>query len=309
MVQCVVALVVTQSAVAFAQDDDDLVPLGPIKNTPKKAPPKKAPPKKAPPAKTPPAKTPTTSADDDLTPIAPIAAKGEMVVKLASAMTGAVLMVDGKEQGNLPLPPLSIPSGEHTVTVKRPGFAAFVKKVLVSGGKTIEVEAKLTAVAAVLSVESDQAGAQVLLNGKPIGVAPLQDVEVPPGPAEVAVIKDGYKEESQKINFVAGKDYPVQVKFTAIPVASDRPVASNLTPNGSNGTPITGVSGTPEPITSKWYFWGGIAAGVVVVAVVATSVAVASQPKPLTDKDICGAQGCDGCIGLMCTAGATGLKF
>ncbi|MFT3710478.1 MAG: PEGA domain-containing protein [Archangium sp.] len=298
----VVLVAVGLSATAFAQDDDDLTPLGPIKEKPKAKP--KAKPKPKPNPKPPVTNNkPPPGGDDDLVPIAPIAAKGEMVVKMAVNMTGAVLLVDGKEQGTLPLPPLSIPSGEHTITVKRPGFAAFVKKVLVSGGKTIEVEAKLAAVSAVLSVESDQPGAQVLLNGKPIGVAPLNDVEVPPGPAEVAVIKDGYKEEAQKINFQAGKDYPVVVRFTPVAVASDRPVATNLTP-GIGAGPVTGVSGAPEPITSKWYFWVGVAAAVIAVAV-ATSVGVAvgTQKKPLDEHEICGADGCDGCIGIMCGAG------
>ena len=285
------------STAAFAQDDDDLAPLAPM-GKPKPKP--KAKPKPKPVAK--PVRPPI--ADDDLAPIAPIAAKGELSVKVAANLAGSILSLDGKEIGALPLPPLSIPSGEHTVTVKRPGYAAFVKKVLIPGGKTVEVEPKLTATAAVLSVTSDVPGAQVLLNGRSIGIAPLTDVEVPPGPAEIAVIKDGFKEESQKINFVVGKEYPVVVKFTPVVVASDRPVDSKLTPDGVGGPPLTGVAVAPaEPITSKWYFWAGVVAGVAVVAAVAVGVGVGSQPRPLTEKDICGPEGCDGCIGLQCAAG------
>jgi hypothetical protein len=251
------------------------------------------------------AKPPPPGGDDDLVPIGPAITKGELVIKLATPMSGAVLSIDGKEIGALPLAPQSLSSGEHTVTVKRPGFAAFVKKVLVPSGKAVEVEAKLIAVAAVLSVESDVPGAQVLLNGRSIGVAPLTDVEVPPGPAEVAVIKEGFREDAQKITFVAGKDYPVVVKFnpaaTKTLVASDRPVQANLTPSDSSTTgPMASVQTSNEPITSKWYFWVGIAAGVAAVAV-GTAVGVsAAQPKPLTPTEICGADGCDGCIGLSC---------
>jgi hypothetical protein len=295
-----VAVAFTSTA-AFAQDDDDLAPLAPLgKPKPK--------PKPKPKAKPAPAKPkPAPVADDDLAPIAPILAKGELSVKASANLAGSILSIDGKEVGALPLPPLSVATGEHTVTVKRPGYAAFVKKVLVPGGKTVEVEPKLTATAAVLSVTSDVPGAQVLLNGRSIGVVPLTDVEVPPGPAEIAVIKEGFREESQKINFVVGREYPIVVKFTAVPsttltASGDRPVDTKLTPNGTTGNPVTGVSVAPaEPITSKWYFWAGIAAGAVAIAVGVGVGVGASQPKPLTE--ICGPEGCDGCIGLTCAAG------
>lgn len=290
-----VACSTTWSTTAFAQDDDDLAPLAPLGKPKPKAKPK---PKKPAPKK--PSKA--VAEEDDLAPIAPIAAKGDLNVKLASSsLAGSILSIDGKEVGALPLPTQNVPSGEHTVTVKKPGYAAFVKKVLVPGGKTVDVEAKLTAVAAVLSVTSDVPGAQVLLNGRSIGTVPLNDVEVPPGPAEIAVIKEGFREESQKINFVVGKEYPIVVKFNAVVASSDRPVESKLTPNVGNGTPVTGLSAAPaEPITSKWYFWAGIAAGAVAIAVGVGAGVAGSQPPPLTEGSICGEGGCDGCIGFSC---------
>ena len=298
----VLLLAVALPTAAWAQDDDDLAPLAPLgKPKPKPKPKPKAQPK---PKATPKA----TPVDDELAPIAPIAAKGELTVKVSAALAGAILSIDGKEVGALPLPPQSTATGERTVTVKKPGYAAFVKKVLVPGGKNVEVEAKLTAVAAVLSVTSDSPGAQVLLNGRSIGTVPLNDVEVPAGPAEVTVIKEGFREESQKINFVAGKEYPVVVKFNAPTVASsDRPTDTKLTPNlVQNDVPITGVSAAPsEPITSKWYFWAGIAAGAVAIAAgVSAGVVVGSQPRTPSETEICGPNGCDGCIGFSCAAGA-----
>jgi hypothetical protein len=297
----VLLVAVALSTTAFAQDDDDLAPLAPL--TPIGKPKPRAKPK--PKAKPQPRARPAPVADDELAPIAPIAAKGDLTVKVASSLAGSILSIDGKEVGALPLPPQNIPSGEHTVTVKRPGYAAFVKKVQIPGGKSVEVEAKLTAVSAVLSVTSDVPGAQVLLNGRSIGIVPLNDVEVPPGPAEVAVIKEGFREETQKINFAVGKEYPIVVKFNAVAeAASDRPVSSKLTPNVGTGNPVTGVALAPEePITSKWYFWAGIAAGAVAAVAIGVSVGVGSQPPPLNENGICGEGGCDGCIGITCAAG------
>lgn len=288
----------------WAQDDDDdlapLAPLAPIGKPKTKAKPKPKPKPKA----TPKAKTKVVEEDDELAPIAPIAAKGELNVTVPSTLSGAVLSVDGKEIGTLPMAAQSFPTGEHTVTVKRPGYAAFVKKVTVPGGKTITVDAKLTAVAAVLSVSSDVEGAQVLLNGRSIGIAPLRDVEVPAGPAEVAVVKEGFQEDAQKINFVAGKDYPVVVRFnvgdTRTLAASDRPVNANLTPGLTDTTPAGGLTTTvDEPVTSKWYFWVGVGAAVAAVAVgVGLGVNAANTQSPPivdADRDVCGGM-CDGVL-------------
>jgi len=304
----IVLLALGLSTAAFAQDDDDLVPLGPSTGTKPKPKPKAKPRPKPKPAPTPVKPRPPPVADDDLTPISPMVAKGELNVRVGSNLSGAVLSIDGKELGTLPLGAQSVNSGEHTVSVKRPGYAAFVKKVMVQGGKTVDVDAKLTAVSAVLSVQSDLAGAQVLINGRSIGAAPLNDVEIPPGPAEVAVVKGGFREETQKINFVAGKDYPIVVKFNSSVAGNDRPTNTSLTPVGVGpSSPLTGVSvAAAEPITNKWYFWAGIAAGVAVVATVSTVLGVGAynDTNRLTEAKICSGGTCDGCIGLMCAAGS-----
>jgi hypothetical protein len=275
-------------------DDDELVPLGKIKAKPKPKAPARPRPKVAP------AKT-KVAADDELVPITPMAAKGDLLIKLAVPVSGATVSIDGKEVGTLPLSPQSVPSGERTVAVKRVGYASFVKKVLVPGGKSAEVEVRLTPVAAVLSVQSDVPGAQVLLNGRPIGVVPLLEVEVPPGPAELAVIKEGFREDAQKLNFVAGKEYPIKIWFQ--PRTSDVPLQASLTPGTSSASPMSGVSMQAEPITRKWYFWAGAAA---VVAAAAVGVIVGVQKytadNTLTGEKICSGV-CSACINLDCSKG------
>jgi hypothetical protein len=301
------------STAALAQDDDDdLAPLVPVKPGTQKA---KQKPKAKAPAKPKPKPKPSV-ADDDLAPLVPIATKGELSIKLTAPLAGAMVNIDGKDIGVLPLGPQTVPAGERTVTVKRPGYAAFVKKVVVPGGKLAEVEVKLVPAAGVLSVSSDVVGAKVLLNGRPIGTVPLTDVEVPPGPAEVTVLKEGYREDSQKVTFVAGRDYALSVKLQPAVdrtlIASDRPVEPTLTPGLSDTSSLGLVQTAPasEPITSKWYFWVAVAAGVAAVAAGTAVGVVASQPPELTEAAICGSQGCHACIGLSCmgrTASMQGL--
>lgn len=284
-------------AIGAPADDDDLAPLTPVKKAPAKAPPAKKAPAPAPvPAKRPPpakqGKAPA-GGDDDLAPLTPIANKGDLNVRISTPVQGAVLSVDGKELGVLPLGPQSLPTGEHLVTVKRVGFAAFVKKVNISAGKTLELEARLAPVAAIISVSSDVTNAQVFLNGRLIGTAPISDFEVPPGPVELSVLKEGFREDKQKLTLVAGKDYPVVVKFSPVkpPVVSDRPLETSLVPPSSNTAGGLGVAqvAPAAPIYQKWYFWVAVAAGVAAVAAgTAIGVSAAQPPGHYTPEEICG---------------------
>jgi hypothetical protein len=303
---------------AFAQDDD-LAPLAPTKPKPAPAKPKPAPAKPKP---APVAKPKPVAVDDDLAPLAPVAPKqGELSVKLATAVSGASVSIDGKELASSAAAQ-SLPPGEHTVQVRRPGYAVFVKKVTVVAGRPVEVSVSLVATAAVLSVTSDVSDAQVFVNGRQVGTAPLRDLEVPPGSVEISVRKAGFKEDKQRLTLLAGKDYPVQVKFnpgalTAVAV-SDRPVETDLTPGPTHASTVdTGITTAPTvadaPIYQRWYFWAGVAA-VVVAAGVGVAVGVnASQTQKLQEGNICYQRDssgkltpqtggtCSSCIGLACS--------
>lgn len=299
-------LVLTSLVVAFssfAQDDDDLAPVMKKPKPPVAKPKPKPAPKPAPKAKI---------DDDDL--VAPVAAKGDLLIKLPQKLENAVVWVDGRELGPFPVAAQSLTAGEHTLKVRRVGFADFTKKVVVPAGKSIEVEAKLVATHAVISVASDIPDAQVFLNGKPVGVVPLKDLEVGPGAVEIVVRKEGYKEDKRSMTLVAGKDSVVSVKLaptaaatTTLVATNDRPVETKLTPDEGIAPIDTGVTKPVEdaPIYGRWYFWAGIAA-VAVGAAVATGVAVnnSQPPQRLDEKTVCAVSGgrCDICVGLQCTS-------
>ena len=295
------------SQTSFAQDDDDLAPLAPKKPKPT-AKPKPAAAKPKPAVK--PVVKPVVE-DDDLAPLA--ASKGDVNVKLAQGLSNAILSIDNKEVGPLPVGPQTLTTGEHAIKVRRLGYADFVKRVTVLGGKTVDVEAKLTATSAILSVTSDVPEAQVFVNGRLVGTAPISDLEVPPGSAELSVRKTGFKDDNKRLTLIAGKDYPVVVKFnpgttTTVVATSDRPAETKLTPDDDT-TPVTGpaVSTTVDetPIYGRWYFWAGVAA-VAVGAAVVTGVVVNNNqpPQRLSEGTVCAANGgrCDICVGLQCAA-------
>lgn len=287
---------VVLSTAGIAQEDEDLTPLTPL-NKLKASP--KAKPKSKPAVKPKPKAKVSKTPEDELAPITPLTSEGHLWVKVATNLASAKLWLDGKELGELPLPAQKVTAGEHTVLVQRPGYAAFLKKIVVQTGKTLEVEAKLSAVSAVLIVRSDLLGAEVLLNDKPIGVTPLSGLEVPPGPAELVVRKDG-QQETRQLMLIAGRDHLLELKLDRASIASsDRPTQALLEPRDA---PAAGLPGTPVaaavPVTQRWYFWAAVGAGVAAAAAGISAGVVASQPpRQLTAADICSSN-CAGVIQL-----------
>jgi len=302
------ALVALMASPARAAEDDDLAPLTPVKSRPKPAP---APPRvKAtppPPRKAAPPPARAGRPDDELAPLTPVASRGELSVRVPGAIQGAVLLVDGKELTPLPAGRQTLAVGEHLVAVRRPGFATFTRKVTVAAGRTVEVEARLVPSAAVLTVRTDVTEALVTVNGRPVGLTPLLELEVAPGPVELLVSRDGYLDEHQRLVVAAGRDYPVTLRLSPspnAPAALDAPLDRSLAPGAQEPGPlgVSQASADPTPVTQRWYFWVGVAA-VVTAAAVGTAVAVtaAQPPRPRTSAEIC--QGtCDACIGLACFA-------
>jgi hypothetical protein len=297
---------------AFAQDDDDeLMDLGPSKKKDPKAKPK---PKPKPAVK--PAPKPSAASDDELAPLTP--AKGELVLKLAAGTTlkKAKVTIDDKDVGTFPVPSQSVSTGEHVIVIRAQGHATWTKKVNVGAGKPTEVIANPEANAAIVSITTDTNGAQVSINGKVLGTAPIEELEVAPGAATITVHKDGYKDLTQTLKLVAGKEYPISVKLGApIPATeavaaaptTDRPENTNLVPAASEDVGVSTRVEPSSPIYTRWYFWAGAVAVVAAVAVGSAVGVSAGTPKRLGEKDICGPTGCDACIGgFMCGASAAG---
>jgi hypothetical protein len=286
------------SSAALAQDDD-LPALTPSKPKPKPAP--KAKPK--PPV----AKPKAPVADDDL-PALPTA-QGQLLVKLNGSLKNAKLSIDDKEVGALPMPAQTLNVGEHTVSVHRAGYTTFTKKITVNGSKTTDVNVTLEASSAVLAVSADVIGAQVYVNGRFAGTAPVDELEVPPGKVELSVKKDGYRDGTQTVTVKAGHDYPIEVKLGApIVAANEAPPPPELLPQDtsvgqpSDVTTATATVNNSGAVYQQWWFWTVIAAVVVGGAVLATVFGVeGSQPKstPLTQGDfMCKGGKCAGWINM-----------
>lgn len=114
------------------------------------------------------------------------------VLQVSAPVEGAVVHVDNVEVGPTPLTHYIAP-GNHTVRVAAPGFDPYVRKVNVSANLTATVDAQLTRGGATAEFFVRPAGANVTLDGQPIGVAPIRLTGVAAGTHRYAITHPGFE--------------------------------------------------------------------------------------------------------------------
>jgi hypothetical protein len=134
-------------------------------------------------------------------------------IKVVSPVPEARVFVDGANVGTAPIEK-EVTAGEHFVTVEQTGYAKFEQKIAVEAGQTVTVTAALRAVGKVRFLSTPQ-GAEVVLNGQPIGKTPLeQDVDV--GEHVVTIRLGGYYDYEENVKVEGGKTFNVSPELRLI---------------------------------------------------------------------------------------------
>ncbi len=98
-------------------------------------------------------------------------------IDIRAAESGATLVIDGRERGSVPSPPLRVNAGTHLIRLSREGFLPFETQVKVAGGQTVVVQAKLAPLTRGGRLKvSEQAGklAEVLVDNVLAGKTPWE---------------------------------------------------------------------------------------------------------------------------------------
>jgi len=165
-----------------------------------------------------------------------------------SNVPGARVLVRGRTVGTTPVGrPLRLNAGRASIEVVADGYHPFKKSTVLPGGGTLEIDAKLfsKATSGVLEISSPVAGASVFVDGKRLGVVPVQTA-IPSGKHRGVVRHEGYDEAETFAVVQAGGSSRLDVPLDA-----------------------------PPAITSRWWFWTGV--GVVVVGGVALTAALLTE--------------------------------
>ena len=125
---------------------------------------------------------------------------GPATFRVEAEPSGARVWVDEVEVGAAPIA-LPVSGGRHKVRVAVDGYApAELSLDIAAGTAPAPLRFVLEPVTVRLSVTSEPAGATVRLDGKSIGVAPIERRDVPPGRHEVRIEKKGFVPFVQRID-------------------------------------------------------------------------------------------------------------
>lgn len=121
---------------------------------------------------------------------------------------GALVAVDGKYCGKAPLEIRPLDAGEHELKVSFAGCTTVKRLVEVFRGETAQVTVELASECGAVAVKSSPAGAQVLVDGRAVGVTrkgvsdsegTLLVEELKPGEHEVTLKLHGYGDSVRKV--------------------------------------------------------------------------------------------------------------
>lgn len=139
------------------------------------------------------------------------------LVLVRTTPDGADVTLDGAFRGKTPLMMSDFPVGTHRVNVARPGFFAKDVEITVKDRIPQLVALDLTPDAAMLAVNSQPAGASILINGANRGITPANLDALPSGEVQVELRLNGFAPYRQAVKLTAGQRYTVNATLSAQP--------------------------------------------------------------------------------------------
>jgi len=122
---------------------------------------------------------------------------------------GVGVSIDGMARGTTPLSPLELPAGEHEVSLRAEGYAAFTARLSIEGGgKVHTLRATLKPDRARVSFSSEPQSASVRVDGRLVGTTPFA-ADLTSGAREVEVTLAGFRTVTQRIAVEA--EHPLTV--------------------------------------------------------------------------------------------------
>jgi serine/threonine protein kinase len=144
-------------------------------------------------------------------------------VQIDSTPQGAQIQLDGKGDPSwvTPFSLSGLSPGQHTILVSKSGYSAEARTVDVVSASRSVVAVHLTAINALLVVNSTPAGAVIVLDGKNTGrVTPIQ-FTVEKGSHNLVLRKQGYLDETTSVDLGPGQNFQFAPALRALGNADD----------------------------------------------------------------------------------------
>lgn len=129
---------------------------------------------------------------------------------------GAEVFVDAEPVGTMPMEPLELPVGSHTIRVARPGYTEYTEVFRIRPRRETVLAVDLLAVSMALNVSTTPEGAQVFIDGRFAGETPAE-IDLLEGEHSIRVTLAGYREAIRSVEAVAGETETLSVELEELP--------------------------------------------------------------------------------------------
>jgi hypothetical protein len=163
-----------------------------------------------------------------------VPAKAATRVMISTSAKDATIAIDGAVRAETPVIE-EVKPGKHQVKVSAPGYFDDVREVTCLDGALLAVDVTLGERPAHLSVDT-VAGADITIDGRPFGVAPIAEVELSPGTHLVSVSATGRQPLLRRLTLARGESQRLDAHLPA----TQQRVASYLVLGGAGLAILTG---------------------------------------------------------------------
>jgi PEGA domain len=125
-------------------------------------------------------------------------------LRVVTPIPDAEVFVDGASMGKAPLDRSDLAPGKHFVVVRKQGYAEWKREVDLDTTSAVTLSAELSA-SGTLKVLSNVGGANVFLDGSPVGKTPLTLDSVAAGDHLLEVKAEGYIDAKQSVHIDGGE--------------------------------------------------------------------------------------------------------
>ena len=182
----------------------------------------------------------TTDVHATLTPIPP----PEGFLTVTSTPSGAAIIIDDMPTGTVTPFTMPLQPGAYTIKLTLEGYEDWTESVHITDGKTTYAQATLTQIPPIegfLTVTSTPSGADIAIDGAPIGETTPHTRPMMPGAYTIKLSLDGYEDWKQRVQVMSGETRYVQATLSLIPPI-DGVLSVTSTPSGADiaidGAPI-----------------------------------------------------------------------
>jgi len=165
-------------------------------------------------------------------------------VQIDSTPQGAQIQLDGRGDPSwvTPFSLSGVSPGQHTISVSKSGYSAEARTVDVVSASRSAVAVHLTAINALLVVDSTPAGAAIVLDGKNTGRMTPMQFAVEKGPHTLVLRKQGYLDETTSADLGPGQNFQFAPTLRALGNADEiRSVGKFKKIFGGGGDSVAGM--------------------------------------------------------------------